>query len=361
AHSLAADTPVATFATLRKDLNVGYGRQLEAQLITAVTVRGTHRRQGLLRRMMTEDLAGSKADGLAMAALTASEASIYGRFGFGVATFERSIKVDTGPRFRLRHTPTGSVEIADRKVLLELAPGVFERVHRATPGSIVRQDAYRQRSSGTLGRDGAEDESIRCALHYDAKGEVDGYVAYKFAGWDSKPYTMEVIDLVAATDSGYLELWQFLGSIDMIQRITWSEAPVDDPLTWALEDPRCIESGENADMLWLRVLDTVKALGARHYSSDGRLVLRVSDALGLAGGAFTLSVSGGEATVAAAPEDAEADLSLDVADLGSIYLGAVCPVTLAAAGRITEHVPGAALTARLMFAVERAPHCLTHF
>ncbi|WP_144670152.1 GNAT family N-acetyltransferase [Arthrobacter sp. U41] len=361
AHSLAADTPVATFATLRKDLNVGYGRQLEAQLITAVTVRGTHRRQGLLRRMMTEDLAGSKADGLAMAALTASEASIYGRFGFGVATFERSIKVDTGPRFRLRHTPTGSVEIADRKVLLELAPEVFERVHRATPGSIVRQEAYRQRSSGTLGRDGAEDESIRCALHYDADGNVDGYVAYKFAGWDTKPYTMEVIDLVAATDSGYLELWQFLGSIDMIQRVTWSEAPVDDPLTWALEDPRCIESGENADMLWLRVLDTVKALGARRYSSDGRLVLRVSDTLGLAGGTFTLSVSGGEATVAAAPDGAEADLSLDVADLGSIYLGAVCPVTLAAAGRISEHTPGAALTARLMFAVERSPHCLTHF
>ena len=90
-------------------------------------------------------------------------------------------------------------------------------------------------------------------------------------------------------------------------------------------------------------------------------MLRVTDTLGFGGGTFTLTVSGGEASVAAAPDDAEADLSLDVADLGSIYLGAVCPVTLAAAGRITEHVPGAALTARLMFAVERAPHCLTHF
>ena len=63
----------------------------------------------------------------------------------------------------------------------------------------------------------------------------------------------------------------------------------------------------------------------------------------------------------AAPDGAEPELSLDVADLGSIYLGAVCPVTLAAAGRITEHTAGAALTARLMFAVERSPHCLTHF
>jgi predicted acetyltransferase len=360
AHSLAADVPVATFATLRKDLNIGYGRQLEAQLVTAVTVRGTHRRQGLLRRMMTEDLAAAKADGVALAALTASEASIYGRFGYGVATFERSIKVDTGPRFRLRHAPAGSVEIADRKVLLELAPKVFGQVHASMPGSISRQEAYRLRSAGMLGRDGSEDEAIRCALHYDAAGTVDGYVSYKFAGWDAKPYTMEVVDLVAANDAAYLELWQFLGSIDLVDRISWQDAPVDDPLTWALDDPRCVEASDHRDMLWLRVLDPARVLGARRYSADGTVVLAVRDSLGFSAGTFALTVCGGEATVRPAPE-AEPDLSLDVADLGSIYLGAVCPVTLKAAGRITEHTAGAALTARLMFAVERSPHCLTHF
>jgi predicted acetyltransferase len=360
-HSLGANVPVATFGTLRKDLNVGYGRQLRTHMVTAVTVRGTHRRQGLLRRMMTEDLTAAKADGLAMAALTASEGSIYGRFGYGVATFERSIKVDTGPRFSLKHQPAGSVESADRKVLLELAPAVFERVHRHTPGSIVRQDAYRQNVSGAFGRDGGEDEAIRCALHYDAAGTVDGYVSYKFAGWDTKPYTMEIVDLVAATDAAYLELWQFLGSIDLVDRISWQDAPVDDPLAWALGDPRCIASSDHRDMLWLRILDTAAALAARHYSADGALVLEVWDALGFAGGTFVLDVSGGEATVTEASAGSEPDLSLDIADLGSIYLGAVCPVTLKAAGRITEHAPGAALTARLMFAVERAPHCLTHF
>ncbi|MEN8582315.1 GNAT family N-acetyltransferase [Burkholderia sp. RS01] len=73
ARSLGADIPVATFGTLRKNMNVGYGRQLRTHMVTAVTVRGTHRRQGLLRRMMTEDLTAAKADGLAMAALTASD------------------------------------------------------------------------------------------------------------------------------------------------------------------------------------------------------------------------------------------------------------------------------------------------
>jgi len=136
---------------------------------------------------------------------------------------------------------------------------------------------------------------------------------------------------------------------------------VDDPLAWALEDPRCIEAADQRDMLWLRILDAGRALAARRFSADGTLVLEVADSLGFAGGTHILNVSGGEARVTEAPPGTVPDLSLDVAELGSIYLGAVCPVTLAAAGRITEHAPGAALTARRMFAVERPPHCLTHF
>ncbi|CAI3797700.1 GNAT family N-acetyltransferase [Pseudarthrobacter sp. MM222] len=361
AHSLAADVPVATFATFRKELNIGYGRQLPTHMVTAVTVRGTHRRQGLLRRMMTEDLTAARADGMAVAALTASEASIYGRFGYGVATFERSIQVDTGPRFQLRHGATGRVEIADPKVLLDLAPEVFARVHRHTPGSLGRQEAYRQRVSGAWSRDGTEDGAVKCALHYDADGTVDGYVSYKFAGWEAKPPTVKIVDLLAATDAAYLELWQFLGSIDIVERVSWEEAPVDDPLGWALEDPRCIEASDQRDMLWLRILDTEAALAARSYAADGTLVLRIRDSLGLAGGTFELVVRSGDATVSRLAEDRGADLDMDVATLGSLYLGGVCPVTLVAAGRISQPAAGAALTARRMFAVERAPHCLTHF
>ncbi|WP_427169796.1 GNAT family N-acetyltransferase [Arthrobacter sp. 92] len=362
-HSLEAAIPVATFGTLRKNLNIGFGRQLPTRLVTAVTVRTPHRRRGLLRRMMSADLNRARADGLAMAALTASEASIYERFGYGVASFERTVKVDTTARFNVRHQPVGAVEIADRKVLLELAPQVFAKVHHLTPGSIDRQDYYRHRAAGEFGRDGKPDDAVKVALHYGPGGEVDGYVSYKFLGWDSRPYTMEIVDLVAATADAYLELWQFLGNIDLVERVTWEEAPLDDPLTWALSDSRCIESSDSRDMLWLRILDVPRALAARHFPADGRLVLEVTDPLGLAAGTFALNITDGEAVVDAVPEPApgEADLTLDVSALSSIYLGAVCPVTLTAAGRIREHTAGAALNARLMFAVERSPHCLTHF
>ena len=73
---------------------------------------------------------------------------------------------------------------------------------------------------------------------------MDGYVSYKFGGWSSTPYTMEVVDLVAATRAAYLELWQYLGAIDLVERVTWDEAPVDDPLPWALKDPRCVEASD---------------------------------------------------------------------------------------------------------------------
>jgi len=360
-HSLGGDLPVATFGTMNKTLNIGFGRLLETRLVTAVTVRTSHRRRGLLRRLMAEDLALARQEGLAMAALTASEASIYGRFGYGVATSEQSIKVDTSARFVLNHTPVGSVEVAEPKVLLDLAPAIFDRLHRLTPGSVGRHEFYRQFVAGSISRDGDdEDPKVKVALHYSPGGDVDGYVSYKFGGWSNSPATMEVIDLVAATRPAYLELWQYLGAIDLVERITWDEAPVDDPLPWALADPRCVEASDARDMLWLRILDVRKALEARHYPADGGLVLKVADPLGLTGGTFALEVNQGAAEVTEAG-DAAADLELDVGALSSVYLGGVHPVTLAASGRIHETTPGAAFLAARLFAVERAPHCLTHF
>ncbi|MFJ5859958.1 GNAT family N-acetyltransferase [Pseudarthrobacter sp. NPDC092439] len=362
AHALGPDVPVATFGTMDKTLNVGFGRLLETRLVTAVTVRTPHRRRGLLRRMMIGELALAQEQGLAMAALTASEASIYGRFGFGAATSEQSIKVDTRARFALDHAPMGTVEVADPKVLLELAPQIFERVHRLTPGSIGRHEFYRQFVSGSVRREGEDgDPKVRAALHYGPDGGVDGYVSYRFCGWDKEPYTMEIVDLVAATRDAYLELWQYLAAIDLVERITWEEAPVDDPLPWALADSRCVDASTPRDMLWLRILDVGKALEARKFSADGRLLLKVADPLGLDDGTFELNVQGGEATVERVSPGHEADLELDISALSSVYLGAVHPVTLTAAGRIREGAPGAAARAAAMFAVERPAHCLTHF
>ena len=118
------------------------------------------------------------------------------------------------------------------------------------------------------------------ALHYGPDGAVDGYVSYKFLGWD----TQALHHGRRGPGGGHprAPTWSSGSSsaaIDLVERITWEEAPVDDPLTWALDDPRCIDSSDSRDMLWLRILDVGQALEARHYPVDGRLVLEVSTPL----------------------------------------------------------------------------------
>ncbi|WP_255405642.1 GNAT family N-acetyltransferase [Sinomonas sp. R1AF57] len=365
AAALSPDGPIATFASMRKTLNAGYGRLVPAHLVTAVTVRTDHRRRGLLRRLMVEDLGRAKADGVPVAALTASEASIYRRFGYGVATHERRVTVSTGPRFRLAVRPRGRVMAAEPGAMLELAPTIFAGAHRTVPGSVDRQEQYTLHAAGQWERStGGEDPGLRVAVHLAEDGTPDGYAAYRFRGWSHEPATMELLDLVAATPDAYLGLWDYLGSLDLIDRVVWDEAPADDPLVWALEDSRVVRAETARDMLWLRILDVGAALEARRYAHDGELILRVDDALGLAAGRYRLAVVDGTATVEAlGTPDGEAQVSLDIADLSSVYVGGVSPVSLLQAGRIRtgESSPEAALVLAQMLAVERPAHCLTHF
>jgi predicted acetyltransferase len=186
-------------------------------------------------------------------------------------------------------------------------------------------------------------------------------VSYRFAGWSKEPYTMKVVDLVAATAESYRELWRYLGSIDLVQRIAWPLAPVEDPLPWALQDGRGYSAKSAEDVLWLRILDPVGALQARHYDGEGRLSLEIVDPLGLAGGRFSLEAAGGNARVQPlAPEDA-VDLSVDVDVLGALYLGGVTAGTLAAAGRLAGANDEAIRKLERIFATAAQPYCITHF
>lgn len=353
--------PVATYGSHRSTINTGAGRLLDAHLITAVTVRATHRRRGLLRRMITEDLVRARRSGRPMAALTASEATIYGRFGFGAATFTRRIEVDTSPKFALDTAPAGTVEVAEAGVLLDLAPQVFKAFHARTLGSVGRQDAYRHRVSGSWSYEKPEgDKAVRAALHYDADGTVDGYVSYKFAGWERSPQTLKVIDLIAASDDAYLGLWQYLASVDLVDRVTYDVAPEQDPLPWAMRDARGYKVTGRDDVLWLRVLDPVTALEGRHYEGDGALAVSVRDQLGIADGTYRIEAAGGKAKVERLAGGSAADVDLDVSALGSLYLGSARASDLAAAGRIRGTRDSVEALDRL-FSTSRQPFCSTHF
>lgn len=361
-HAWNPRIPVATYGTMVNSLNVGGGRLLDAHLVTAVTVRPTHRRRGLLRQMITADLQGAAERGFAVAALTASEATIYGRFGFGTATHTTSIEVDVRERFAITSVPYGRMEVVSPEAAVDLTQEVFAGFHSHSLGSIGRQFAYSRRSAGLWGEDRPQpDKALRTAVHYDDDGRPDGFVSYSFAGWEKTPYTMRVKDLVAVSDAAYLELWRYLGSLDLIERVTFGSAPVQDPLPWALADRRCRELKSDEDVLWLRILDPVAALSQRNYEHDGVLSLSITDALGHAEGAFELSVANGAGTVRRLGDGSGTDITLDVAALGSLYLGGVDARILASAGGLTGGSPEGVERAATLFSVARAPYCITHF
>ncbi len=353
--------PVATYGSFAKTLNIG-AAVVPAHLVTSVTVRPTHRRRGILRELMTADLARVKAAGYPVAALTASEATIYGRFGFGRVTETQTLHLDVRGEVRFHAPPAGSVVQLAPERLAPIAPRVFERFHGTRRGSVGRQEAYLRHATGAWGEDGPEpDPKLRAAVYLDASGDIQGYVTYVFGGWDSKPVTLKVRDLVAATKVARREIFRFLAGIDLIESVSCPFAAADDPLPWALEDPARVGFSGREHGLWVRVLDVPAAFEAREYRGSGSFTLAVTDPLGLAGGHYGVEVRDGRAAVSVLDGSSPADASCGAAALAPLLLGSCATADLIAAGLLepSPHIPVAALAALLD--LPGVPHAINAF
>ncbi|WP_076482050.1 GNAT family N-acetyltransferase [Williamsia sterculiae] len=349
------DDPVGTFLSYDKTVGFGDGVLLPADAITDVTVRATHRRRGILRSLMTTDLAVAHDRGLPLAALTVSESGIYRRFGFGPAAVSHQVTLRTDRSFALDVPTSGRVEMTSRADYLAHADTVFDEFHRRTAGSVSRSQGLTDALAGVFDHHtGKPDEAVRHALHIDDTGVPTGSVTWKV---DDDSSTATVRDFVAVTPEANLALWDFLGHLDLITTVVRRRTPVEDPLRYALREPDVYEVSARGDFLWLRVLDVARVLEARTYLVDGEVTLTVVDDQGFTGGTYRLAVSKGAATVERT-RDADTDVTLDVAALGSAVLGGVPVAALAGAGRI--HGAAVDELARLLVTL-RAPVSLTPF
>jgi predicted acetyltransferase len=352
----AGPMPVATFSSWTKTLNTGAGT-VPVHMISDVTVSPAHRRRGLLRRMMVDDLAQATTP---VAVLLVSQASIYGRFGFGPASFRRRIEVDTSERFALRDfVDPGRVELVEPAELWDTASDLFARFHASTRGSVERPHFYRAWQTGRFDpATGGTDDKLRAVVHLDADERPDGYALWKHAeGEGDKPATVTA-ELLTLDTAAHLGLWQFLAGIDLSSRVSVRNAHPDDPLYWALVDSDVIGVRSVYDHLWIRVLDVPAALEARPWYADETLVLGVTDPLGHADGTWRIDASGGHAKVV--PTDEVAEVTLDAETLGSLYLGGVRVGSLADAGRLTGERDAVARLGRLLDGGP-APYSLTSF
>jgi len=328
----AGPVPVATTSWFDKTLNVGR-ELLPLRMITDVTTNPAHRRRGLVRRLVEGCLADAVDAGLPLAALTVSEATIYGRWGFGAATFGRDVELDTGPRFALRGlTDPGRVEIADPRDAWPVVSDLLDRFHRRSRGSVDRPSFYEALFTGRWNfQESGPDKKLRGAVHLTADEQVDGVVLWRTEGRGDKRKLDVLLHLADDTTAG-LALWQFLGSIDLVTQVTYGDFPPGDPLPWALRDMNALSFKDSYEFLWVRVLDVPRALAARPWSADGEVVLEVADAQGHASGRWAITTRCGVADVL--PTEAPADVAVDAETLGSLSLGGVGVLTLYAAGRV---------------------------
>lgn len=337
------------------------GAEVTAAALTNVTVAPTHRRRGVLTRMITSDLRASADRGDPVGILIASEYPIYGQFGYGAAIEGATYRVDTVTA-RFVRPGVGHVELVDLATMRGAAPPVYERVRRSQPGSIGRDERWWNRALQQVEVPGATPAKGYQAIYRSPDGEVDGYVRYAATSeWDHmRPKgTLSISELVAATADAYLRLWRYCCEVDLITRVEAGDRSVHEPLVWLLHDGRSLRQTGRFDFIWVRVLDVAAALAARRYPTEGRLVIEVVDPLRLAGGRFALE--GGPDGATCAPTDASADVTLPVESLGSMYMGGMSVLALAHAGRIDEHTSGALDRGEAMFRSGVTPWCSTWF
>ena len=322
--------------------------------ITAVSVQPTHRRRGLLTQMTDRQLRDIYERGLALAGLFAAESIIYGRFGYGTgAVHERWTIERQHTAYATALEPRGRIAFVQPDEAREGFPDVYRRATANRPGAVPRPAAGWDLmvADPEPWRRGA---SANFYVSYNQDGDVDGYVVYRIKG-----ETVQVQELMAATDEAYAALWRFCFDIDLRTSTAAHARPVDDPLPWMLADPRRLRR-EPSDALWFRLVDVPSALAGRRYAQEGNLVFDVRDSF--------CEWNEGRYELEAGPDDSQCratkaspDLVLSVADLGAVYLGAVGFSTLSRAGRVQERTPGALWLADRMFATQLQPWCPNDF
>ncbi len=310
--------------------------------VTWVAVSVTHRRQGILGRLIAAVHEDIDARSEPLAVLTASEGPIYERFGYGIATWNRRVRIDRRrTAFADAVSPEpGEVRILHGEELVDAITDRWERARSRRPGELSRSDAWHRKLVTERGA------STTYAVH------ADGYAAWKVTpNWnDGHPsHLLELHELVAVTPRAHRVLWHTVLSVDLVGPIVSGCVPMDDPLPYLLVDPRSVRTTDVNDGVWVNVRSIRAVFGARTYGTDDEVVVEADGRRWRIG-------NGGCARVRARP-----DLVLEHASVGALVLGGVRPSVLVAGNRATARSSEALRRADALFVTAPQPYCQTAF
>lgn len=333
------------------------GAQVPCAGVTVVGVLPTHRRRGILDRMMRAQLTDIRERGEPLAALWASEETIYGRFGYGMAAQDAMVKATRAHASLRPDLParTGSTRLIGHDEAVKVLPRIYDRVRRQSPGFVSRTSDWwtvKQLDDRPERRRGAGDLN-RLLLEID--GRPVGYALYRIKlSFDEPLNTSEVrvIEALGVSPEATRELWRYLLAIDWVAEIRSELLSVDHPLFLLVERPNRLH-WRVVDGIWLRLVDVGAALSARPLAGDGRITFDISSDPIFPDNTGTWTVDGGEAR----RSRRRADVRLDVQALASAYLGGFTFAELARAGRIEEVSRGGVARADALYRVDAKPWC----
>jgi predicted acetyltransferase len=356
------DRIVGTAAAYALDVALPGGGSAPLAGVTEAAVLPSHRRRGVLSALIDALHAGALDRGDPLAGLTASEGSIYRRFGYGVASRFQSLRLDAARARELDDPGPGPIRLVTEAEAASVLPAVWDRHWRRTAGEVSRTAGWWDAAALDIEveRDGA---SARFLAVHGPDGDPDGFLVYRVSqNWSAggSRHELRIEDLAAADDQVEAALLRYAVAVDLVTTVTWQAAPPDLPLRWRLVEPRSLEVTAERDLLWLRPLDVAACLTARGYAAEGDLVIEVADdRRPPTAGRFLLDA--GPDGAACARTDRTSDVSLQVPELGALLAGGVTWTTLARAGLVTEETPGALARADRMFQTPRAAWCATGF
>ncbi len=310
--------PVAGFNVTPTTINQGRGLR-PALIVNTIGVLPSHRRRGLLKEMMRRQLDAARERGMAVAVLTASEATIYGRFGFAPATRGQQLRIDTR-RFAYRdgvEVAGGPIEFVEPSFLADHWERITTAHQERHRGAVGHTHAHFLVDTGAWDSDeGGPSKNLRAVVHFDADGVPDGFAVFRFKGWDDAPQA-SVLKVCAPDAPVERALWRALAEMDLIETLTYDLSSPSDHLPLSLADERALKVTGIGDWVWLRIFDLPAAVDGRAFDGDGEIVLRVVDPMGYADGTWRLSASGGVGT--AEPSDAEPEVTLGIDTLALLW------------------------------------------
>jgi predicted acetyltransferase len=349
------DELAGTALTTSSAVVVPGGRKLPAGAVTGVAVRPDRTRRGILTGLMHAQLDDARQRNEPLAMLHASEAVIYERFGYGVATRARMVEINRiRTQFRDEVPRKGRVHLLELSAAARVLPEIYRDRVLARPGQIERTDGWWKSRLGMLST------GALVVVHQTDDGTYDGFAVYEPKSiedaFDVAESQLQVHDLQAADSAVAASLWRFLLDIDLVNQVRVVDRPLDEPLELWLTDRRQCRTVATYDDLWLRLVDVETALQQRAFGSAEPVTIEVADSmLPTNSGCYRISGQGVERSTG------QPQLSMDVATLASLYLGDHPVSRMVEAGRIQVHDAEAVPRAEELFRTGRLPWCGTNF